>query len=494
MKRSPYPVGHSVDDRRAGRAGLAVGDRVAERYELTARLGAGGMGEVFLARDARLRRRVAVKALLAHLSSDPGLIERLRREARALAALRHPGIIGLHDLVEAGDGRLVLVLEYVPGTPLDAEITDGPLRWARCDELGVRICAALAAAHECGVVHRDVKPANIMIKPNGRVRIADFGIARLRDEVTLGSHGGPAVGTPAFMSPEQARGLAATPRSDLYSLGAVLFEASTGRRPFEPADSGFAAAVMHVTEPVPDPRDANPLVPAHAAATIVRALAKDPEERFGSVAEMGAAITSGPTAMWVGGGRWAGACVRHAGPDRDRTRSVTMPPRIARARPPVPRRRPKLDGIVATLVVAVIALSGAIVGRATSQAPGAELVAAGVGATPIALQTPVSAERGVGAHDADRRDTGTRARADGRRGRETSRDGARAGGRAGRGVATRPRSRPGPGGRGSPPGADGADRPVLSAPARRPRRGRPRRPRVRSARRRPTRSTGCPRW
>ena len=375
----PIPRGPRERGRAGRPAGLALGDRVADRYELIARLGAGGMGEVFLARDIRLGRRVAVKALLAHLSSDPGLIERLRREARALAALRHPGIVGLHDLVESRDGRLVLVLEYVPGTPLDAEIAGGPLRWARCAEIGGQICAALAAAHERGVVHRDVKPANILIEPNGRVRVADFGIARLRDEATLGSHAGPAIGTPAFMSPEQARGLAATPRSDLYSLGALLFEAATGRRPFEPADGGFAAAVMHVTEPVPDPRDANPIVPAQAAATIVRALAKDPEERFGSAAEMGAALASGPTAVWVGGGPWARAPARGTTPDRDRTRPVTMPPRIARTRPAGPRRRRMLGGVVATLVVAVIALGGAIVGRATSQAPGAELVAAGVG-------------------------------------------------------------------------------------------------------------------
>ncbi len=269
--------------------GLSVGDVVGDRYVLEERIGAGGMGEVFRARDRVLEREVAIKALLAHLARDEALLQRFRREARVLARIRDPGIIAVYDMLPVDGDRLAIVLEFVPGRSLEAEIDADGLPWRRCAEIGVQVSGALAAAHEAGIVHRDIKPSNILVEPNGSVRVADFGIARLQGDVTM-TRGGESLGTPAYMAPEQARGEAATPASDIYSLGAVLFNAATGRQPFVSEEGGIAAALAHLTQPVPDPRTVTPGLPAEAAAIIMRALAKDPADRFASASEMGEAL------------------------------------------------------------------------------------------------------------------------------------------------------------------------------------------------------------
>lgn len=271
------------------------GELLADRYELRRLLGRGGMGEVWRAWDTELERDVALKSLLPHLAAEPELIGRFRREARALARLRHPGIVGVFDLLRLPDGRIFLVLEFVPGEPLDRTMARGPLPWTRVADIGARVCDALEAAHAEGIVHRDIKPSNVLIEPAGQVRVADFGLARL---AALGGDSGSDIvtrtgivmGTPGYWAPEQALGKRITPQTDLYALGAVLFEAATGRLPFVPEEPGPAAAFMHIAAPIPDPRTFLPDLGDDAAGILMRALAKDPADRHGSAAEMARAL------------------------------------------------------------------------------------------------------------------------------------------------------------------------------------------------------------
>ncbi|HWH15272.1 MAG TPA: serine/threonine-protein kinase, partial [Miltoncostaeaceae bacterium] len=273
----------------------APGEVLADRYELRRLLGRGGMGEVWHAFDRELERDVALKSLLPHLLSDPELVGRFRREARALARLRHPGIVAVFDILRLPDGRIYIVLEFVPGEPLDHTIARGPMTWERVVGIGAGVCDALEAAHREGVVHRDIKPSNILVEPRGQVRVADFGLARLQaiggtSESDVVTRTGIVMGTPGYWAPEQALGRRITPQTDLYSLGSVLFEAATGRLPFVPEEPGPAAAFMHIAAPVPDPRTIRPDLSPAAAALLMRTLAKDPAERFGSAADMAAAL------------------------------------------------------------------------------------------------------------------------------------------------------------------------------------------------------------
>ncbi len=273
----------------------APGGLLADRYELRQILGRGGMGEVWRAWDRELERDVAIKSLLPHLTAEPDLVGRFRREARALARLRHPGIIALYDILRLPEERIYLVLEFVPGEPLDAIMARGPLGWRRCADIGSQVCDALAVAHAEGVVHRDVKPGNILVEPSGAVRVADFGLARLastgpdsKSQVTTKT--GIVMGTPGYWAPEQALGKKIVPQTDLYALGAVLFEAATGRLPFVSDEPGPAAAFIHIASPIPDPRSVRADLPADAAGVIMRALAKEPEGRYDSAADMAIAL------------------------------------------------------------------------------------------------------------------------------------------------------------------------------------------------------------
>ena len=272
-----------------------TGGVLADRYELRALLGQGGMGAVWRAWDRELERDVAIKSLLPNLAKEPDLVSRFRREARALARLRHTGIIALYDILRLADDQLHLVLEFVPGEPMDRLMARGAIPWPRCAQIGAQVCDALQAAHAEGVVHRDVKPSNILIEPGGHVRVADFGLARLAglgpgSGSDVATKTGIVMGTPGYWAPEQALGKRILPQTDLYALGAVLFEAVTGRLPFVAEEPGPAAAFMHIAAPIPDPREFRPDVPAAAAELLMRALAKDPEERFSSAQEMAALL------------------------------------------------------------------------------------------------------------------------------------------------------------------------------------------------------------
>ncbi len=254
-------------------------------YEILGLVGAGGMGEVYHARDTRLGREVAIKVLPADRLADPGSRARFEREARAVAALNHPNIVTIHE-IEAAGGVDFIVTELVPGKTLDARIPRQGMRLGEVLRVAIPLSDALAAAHAAGVVHRDLKPGNVMVTPDGVVKVLDFGLAKLtrEDATTLDvqarlSGSGMAAGTPAYMSPEQASGGAIDARSDVFSFGAVLYEMVTGRRPFGGGSIAEMFAAL-LKEPPKPPSDLVADVPKELERIILRCLRKEPERRF----------------------------------------------------------------------------------------------------------------------------------------------------------------------------------------------------------------------
>lgn len=263
------------------------------RYELVERLGRGGMGTVHRAVDRQLRRTVAVKLLSSELAHDPQARARFRREAHAAAALNHPAVATVHDVGEEShsDGpRPYLVMEYVQGTTLAEALRPGPLPVADAIGTACAVLDALQHSHERGIVHRDVKPSNIMLTGPGTVKVLDFGIAKAFTETATRITGsGATIGTPAYLSPEQINGAEIDHRADLYAMGCLLHELLTGRPPFG-GDSPFAVMHQHLyADPEPVSR-LHPGVPPAVEAVILRALRKDPAERFAGAGEMRAAL------------------------------------------------------------------------------------------------------------------------------------------------------------------------------------------------------------
>ena len=255
------------------------------RYTLTERIAIGGMGEVWKARDKVLGRIVAVKILKEEYTGDPGFLERFRAEARHTALLNHPGVANVFDYGEE-DGSAYLVMELVPGDPLSTIIErDKKLPADRILNIMAQSARALAAAHAQGLVHRDVKPGNLIVTPDERVKVTDFGIARLADQVPLTATG-QVMGTAQYLAPEQATGQQATASSDMYSLGIIGYECLAGKRPFT-GESQIAIALAQVNDPPPAlPKD----VPAPAAALIMCLLSKDPAERPETATALASAI------------------------------------------------------------------------------------------------------------------------------------------------------------------------------------------------------------
>jgi serine/threonine-protein kinase len=263
---------------------------LSNRYELGETLGYGGMSEVHKGRDVRLGRDVAVKVLRADLARDPQFQERFRREAQNAAALNHPAIVAVYDTGETKTeyGPLpYIVMEYVDGRTLrDIVKTQGPLTGKRAMEVMADVCAALDFSHRHGIIHRDVKPANIMITKTGAVKVMDFGIARaIHDGQAAVTQTAAVIGTAQYLSPEQARGEAVDARSDVYAAGCVLFELMTGQPPFT-GDSPVAVAYQHVREEPPSPSSVNPQVTPALDSIVLKAMAKGPANRYQSAAEM----------------------------------------------------------------------------------------------------------------------------------------------------------------------------------------------------------------
>lgn len=260
-------------------------DLIADRYRLLERIAAGGMGEVWRAHDETLDRDVAVKVLLPASAQDEGFVERFRAEARLSSQLSHPNVGTVHDFGEH-DGQAFLVMELMTGVPLSTLISErAPMPEAEVTEILHQTALALQAAHEAGVVHRDVKPANIVVDPQGYAKLTDFGIARALGEASL-TQTGEVLGTPHYLAPEQAKGAQAGPLSDVYALAVVGYEMLTGERPFS-GESMVATALAHVSQPAPQLSDD---VEEPLRTTVMAALAKDPAQRPQSAAEFADAL------------------------------------------------------------------------------------------------------------------------------------------------------------------------------------------------------------
>jgi serine/threonine protein kinase/tetratricopeptide (TPR) repeat protein len=269
--------------------------RTLAHYRITAAIGAGGMGEVYRATDTKLGRDVALKVLPGEMAANPERLERFRREARALAALDHPGIVTVHSVEEA-EGVHFLTMQLVEGQPLDNLIPEGGLHAARILEIATGLADALAAAHDKGIVHRDLKPANVIVTTDGRVKILDFGLARIGDpcEAEIAGSEGPTalhtgegvvMGTIPYMSPEQVSGRELGPRSDLFSLGTILYEMASGERPFRGDSSAELASAILRDAPRPLAERRRDL-PATLVRVVERCLEKSAAERFASAREL----------------------------------------------------------------------------------------------------------------------------------------------------------------------------------------------------------------
>jgi serine/threonine-protein kinase len=325
-----------------------VGSTVADRYELDELVGSGGMSSVYRAHDTLLERNVAIKLLHEHFGRDAEQVERFRREARAVAQLSHPNIVTVIDRGER-DGREYIVFEYVEGENLKQLVQRGALPVRRALEIGIEVARGLAFAHRQGLIHRDVKPQNVLIPNGGEAKVTDFGIARSIDVHGL-TQTGSVLGTSHYIAPEQASGAGADERTDVYGLGAVLYELLTGTVPYD-GDNFVSVALKHVHEEVPSVSALRPDVSPRLAATVLRAMAKDPAARFASMDELEQEL---------------GACLDELPPELDRDATLVVPiaarDRMLAPSPPHRQRRSRrLPLILSALAVALAAVAFALV-------------------------------------------------------------------------------------------------------------------------------------
>ena len=323
---------------------------LGDRYTLLEVLGDGGMARVYLANDNVLERDVALKVLRELYADDEAFVERFRREARSAAALNHHSIVQVYDQGRGEDGTYYIAMEYVPGGTLKERIQrEGPLDHHEAAGIAARVAEALQTAHGRGIVHRDIKPQNVLLTASGEAKVADFGIARAASSKTV-TETNLILGTSAYMSPEQAMGEPVGPASDLYSLGVVLYEMLTGEQPFR-ADDPIATAMKHLDDPPPHPGRANPAVPGELDALVVKLLAKNPEDRYASAAALAEdlrRVRDGLAPL----GEGATTPLRE---DAGRTAPTVAAP--ARA-PGAPARRRGLLPLIAALLVGVALLGG----------------------------------------------------------------------------------------------------------------------------------------
>ncbi|HEX2978643.1 MAG TPA: protein kinase [Anaerolineaceae bacterium] len=261
------------------------------RYQLQQTLGTGGMAVVYRAQDLMLERPVAIKILREETSSDVDFQNRFRQEAKAAANLSHPNIVTVHDFgLDAG--RLFLVLEYMPGTDLKSlERQRGRFPVEEALQIITQACAGVGYAHRAGLIHCDIKPHNILVSPDQRVKVTDFGIARALASVQPDEHTDVVWGSPQYFSPEQAAGGPPSPASDVYSLGVVLFEMLTGQLPFQAADPGELARLHREAQP-PFPRQLNPEIPPHLEQVLLKVLSKEPSSRYRTADQFGRVLLS----------------------------------------------------------------------------------------------------------------------------------------------------------------------------------------------------------
>ena len=352
---------------------------LVERYRLDRSLGNGGMGEVFEATDLTLHRSVAVKLMSPSLVQDEPARARFLREARALAQVNSPNVVAVYDAGEDAE-RPYLVMEFVEGTTLERELVgSGRVEPARAVAVATDIASGLAAAHERGIVHRDVKPSNVFLTPSDAAKIGDFGIARLeRPDATL-TLTGQTFGSPPYMAPEQATGGKVDARADLYSLGCVLFQMLVGRRPFS-GDDAVSLAYQHVHSTPPRVDSLVPTVPVELGALVAGLMAKDPDDRPASAEEVQRALGSVPTE-----------------PIATTTTSTAVLPR--RAQELRQRRKPwwpmaaGIVGVVALLALLIALLAGGNPRPASSPTQGSSTSSSSPSSSPstVVSQTPPTA-------------------------------------------------------------------------------------------------------
>ena len=330
------------------------------RYQLQGRLGAGGMATVYLAEDTSLHRKVAIKVLAERYAEDEQFVERFRREAQSAAGLNHPNIVAIYDRGVA-EGTYYIAMEYLDGPTLKDVIDErGGLEPNRAIGFATQILAALRFAHNHGVVHRDIKPHNVVVSPDGRLKVTDFGIARAG--ASQMTEVGSIVGTAQYLSPEQARGEVVGPPSDLYSVGIVLYEMLTGRVPFE-GDSAVAIAMKHLSEePVP-PSVYAPGTPPALEQVVLRALAKDAGDRYQTAEEMAADLDRARRGVALS--PRTEQMTRVLAPARTASQTRVQPPRDATRvwdRELPPGRQPPAAGASEALALAVGAARAARAG------------------------------------------------------------------------------------------------------------------------------------
>lgn len=361
---------------------------IADRYRPIEQVGAGGMATVWKAEDTLLGRLVAIKRLLPHLANDPAASERFAREARAAAKLNHPGIVTVFDTGEDADGPYI-VLELVTGEAVSAQLTrSGPMGPQQVGLMVPQVAAALDHAHAAGVIHRDIKPANLIVEPDGRVRLADFGIARTVDDRATITESGQLVGTISYLAPEILSGEPATPASDIYGLGAVTYELISGRPPFS-ADSPAALLEAVRRGDVPS---LDGLAPDQMSAAVVHAMARDPKDRPDSAGDFATELVGSTTLVMAAAPAPAIPVPAPVASSEDPTvvrPAVTPPP------PPPPTPRPRApEGKAGSrsyawplvvLLVTVLGLGAAAIWNGLDGEPG---TATTVGVTVPVTTTP----------------------------------------------------------------------------------------------------------
>ena len=336
---------------------------VDNRYSLGDLLGIGGTAEVYLAHDEILDRDVALKVLRSQHAENEEFVKLFRREARSAAALNHSNVVPVYYWGRSEDGRYYMTMEYISGGTLKERV-GGPLRPSTAIGLGLQVADALRFAHEHGVIHRDVKPHNILLTEAGDAKVADFGIARAVN-VTTTSQSNPLMGTAGYLSPEQAKGESVGPASDLYSLGVVLYEMLAGELPYS-AEDPVALAMKHVHELPRSPRAANPEIPKDLAALTLKLLAKRPEDRYPSASALAEDLErlryGLPPAVAMSEETTQNMAAPLLLSQENQTRKIAVqPPAVSRPTPEPERGRRshgRIFAVLATLLLALVLLGG----------------------------------------------------------------------------------------------------------------------------------------